>query len=188
MRIISGTFKGRKIERPQDNKTRPLKDLTKESIFNILTHSNKLKINLINSKVLDLFSGVGSFGIECLSRGAKKVVFVENYSDVLLILKKNLNNLKSNSDYKIIKQNIYDNFFFKNLEREFDLIFLDPPYKENKLEIIFRGIKDNEILSENGIIIMHRHKDEEEILIPGLEIIEKKTYGISKILFFSFLK
>ncbi len=188
MRIISGIFKGKKIERPQDNKTRPLKDLTKESIFNILTHSNKFKINLTESKVLDLFSGVGSFGIECLSRGAKNVIFVENYSEVLKILKKNLNNLKCNSVYKIIEKNIYDNFFFKNLETDFDIIFLDPPYKETKIEIIFKAIKESEILSENGIIIMHRHKKEEEILIPGFEIIEKKTYGISKILFFSFLK
>ena len=69
MRIISGSFKGKKIFEPIDNKTRPLKDLTKESIFNLIKHSNKLKINLINSKILDLFSGVGSFGLECLSRG-----------------------------------------------------------------------------------------------------------------------
>ena len=93
MRIISGSFKGKKISDPKDIKTRPLKDLTKESIFNIIKHSNKLKVNLSNSNVLDLFSGVGSFGIECLSRDAKKVVFVENYSGVLQILKKNLKNL-----------------------------------------------------------------------------------------------
>ncbi len=188
MRIISGNFKGRKIERPKDNKTRPLKDLTKESIFNILAHSRKFKVNLIDSKVLDLFSGVGSFGIECLSRGAKKVIFVENYKEVLEILKKNLNNLKSNIVYEIIDKNIYENDFFERLEREFDIIFLDPPYKDNKLEIIFKAIKESEILSENGIIIMHRHKKEQEILIPSFEVIEKKTYGISKILFFSFSK
>ena len=79
MRIISGLFKGKKILEPRDNKTRPLKDLTKESIFNIITHSNKFKINLIDSYILDLFSGVGSFGLECLSRGVKKVVFIEYY-------------------------------------------------------------------------------------------------------------
>ena len=66
MRIISGSFKGKKILTPNDDKTRPLKDLTKESIFNIINHSNKFKINFSNSSILDLFSGVGSFGIECL--------------------------------------------------------------------------------------------------------------------------
>ena len=88
MRVISGFFKGRKILEPNDEKTRPLKDLTKESIFNILKHSNKFDINLNNSIILDLFSGVGSFGIECISRGAKKVIFIENYKNALLILKK----------------------------------------------------------------------------------------------------
>ena len=95
MRIISGTYKGRKIQQPNDNITRPLKDLTKVSIFNILTHSNKIKVPLQESKVLDLFSGVGSFGIECLSRGVKEVTFVEKYNKVLPVLKKNLLNLKT---------------------------------------------------------------------------------------------
>ena len=78
MRIIGGRFKGKKILQPKNKQTRPLKDLTKESIFNILNHSNKFKISVENSIVLDLFSGVGSFGLECLSRGARHVTFVEN--------------------------------------------------------------------------------------------------------------
>ena len=76
MRIISGLFKGKKILEPRDILTRPLKDLTKESIFNIINHSNKIKISLEKSCILDLFSGVGSFGLECLSRGSKEVVFI----------------------------------------------------------------------------------------------------------------
>ena len=76
MRVISGSFRGKKILIPKDKKTRPLKDLTKESIFNIIEHSNKLKLDFSNSHILDLFSGVGSFGIECLFRGVKKVFFV----------------------------------------------------------------------------------------------------------------
>jgi len=106
MRIISGTFRGKKILEPKDIKTRPLKDLTKESIFNILNHSKKFKINLENSEILDLFSGVGSFGIECLSRGVKSVIFVENYNGVLPVLKKNLQNLKSIENYKVIEKDI----------------------------------------------------------------------------------
>ena len=90
MRIISGLFKGKKIIEPKDLKTRPLKDLTKESIFNIISHSNKFKINIDKANILDIFSGVGSFGLECLSRGARYVTFIENYKSVVLILKKNL--------------------------------------------------------------------------------------------------
>ena len=95
MRIIGGSFKGKKLLQPNDSKTRPLKDLTKESIFNIIHHSKKFNINLSSSVVLDIFSGVGSFGIECISRGVKNVVFIENYRNVLTVLKKNLINLKS---------------------------------------------------------------------------------------------
>ena len=78
MRIISGNYKGKKILPPKDKLTRPLKDLTKESIFNIIKHSKLLEVNLENSNILDLFSGVGSFGLECLSRRAANVTFLEN--------------------------------------------------------------------------------------------------------------
>ena len=106
MRIISGNFKGKKILEPKDKETRPLKDLTKESIFNIINHSNKFSIELEKSYVLDLFSGTGSFGLECLSRKAKHVCFVENYVGILPILKKNLSNLKTVKNYSIIEKNI----------------------------------------------------------------------------------
>ena len=75
MRIISGKYKNKKIILPKDKLTRPLRDQVKESIFNIILHSNLLKIDLRNSKILDLFSGSGSFGLECLSRYAKNIVF-----------------------------------------------------------------------------------------------------------------
>ena len=103
MRIISGSFKGKKILEPKDNNTRPLKDLTKESIFNIILHSKKFNVDIENSKILDLFSGVGSFGLECISRGTKKVFFVENYIGVLPILKKNLASLKRSQTLKLLK-------------------------------------------------------------------------------------
>ena len=106
MRIISGSFKGKKILQPKDIKTRPLKDLTKESIFNILSHSNKFQSKISGSTILDLFSGVGSFGLECLSRGAKHVTFIENYKEVLPILKKNLLSLKLDKNYHISEQDI----------------------------------------------------------------------------------
>jgi len=183
MRIISGKFKGKKILTPKDKNTRPLKDLTKESIFNIIIHSKKININLENSNVLDLFSGVGSFGIECISRGAQKVIFVENYHNVLPILKKNLDNLKFEKNYEIIQNDIYQNFKIEKLKDKFDLIFLDPPYKDKNLINILNNIYKNKILKNEGIIIMHRHKQENDLLPDFLSIAEEKKYGIAKILF-----
>ena len=86
MRVISGNLKGKIIQNPTDKNTRPLRDMVRESIFNILDHSNKISIKMNNAKVLDLFSGTGSFGIECLSRGAAEVIFFENYFNSLKIL------------------------------------------------------------------------------------------------------
>ena len=183
MRIISGVFRGKKILQPLDTATRPLKDLTKESIFNIIKHSNKFKIDFEKSNVLDLFSGVGSFGLECISRGVKSVTFVENYKEVLPILKKNLNNLKSINNFKIIEKDILNDLNFNSLNQKFDIIFLDPPYKDKKLLMILNKIIESKILSNNGIIIMHRHKKELDEFPKNLKIIEEKKYGISKIIF-----
>ena len=183
MRIISGIFKGKKIFEPKDASTRPLKDLTKESIFNIIVHSNKLKIDIKNSFVLDLFSGVGSFGIECISRGAKHVTFIENYNGVLPILKKNLSSLKIDEKYQVIEQNILNGINLKNSINTFDIIFLDPPYKEKNLKKILDNISSEKLIKDNGVIIIHRHKNEKDQLSEYLKIIEEKKYGISKIIF-----
>ncbi len=185
MRIISGSFKGKKILEPKDSKTRPLKDLTKESIFNIINHSNKFKLDFSNSNILDLFSGVGSFGLECLSRGAKKVVFIENYKEVLPLLKKNLTNLKKLNNYEIIEDDVFNKNTFFKINYRFDIIFLDPPYKVKNLDSIFEYIVTNKICNNNGIIILHRHKNEKDIFSKKFKIIEEKKYGISKIIFLS---
>ena len=78
MRIISGKFRNTRLFIPLSKETRPLKDITKESIFNTLIHFKKLPFKLKNAKILDLYSGTGSFGLECLSRDASKIIFVEN--------------------------------------------------------------------------------------------------------------
>ena len=187
MRIISGTFKGKKILEPKDIKTRPLKDLTKESIFNILNHSNKFKIDLEDSNILDLFSGVGSFGIECLSRGVKSVIFIENYNGVLPVLKKNLQNLKAIENYKIIEKDINNGKIFETLDKKFDIVFMDPPYKDKNLNLLLENLKNIKILNKNGIVVIHRHKNEQDIISRNFKVIEEKKYGLSKIIFLSLL-
>ncbi len=186
MRIIGGNFRGKKILEPKDKETRPLKDLTKESIFNIVKHSNKFLVELNDSEVLDLFCGTGSFGLECLSRGAKYVTFIENYAGILPILKKNLNNLKNLENYKIIEKDILNNLNYRNFEKKFDIIFLDPPYKQNNLSLLIDSMLDNKILKTNGIIIIHRHKRQNDKFTEKFKILEKKKYGISKIIFGSY--
>jgi 16S rRNA (guanine966-N2)-methyltransferase len=186
MRVIGGRFKGKKLLEPKDKETRPLKDLTKESIFNIINHSNKFSIEIKKAYVLDLFSGVGSFGIECLSQGADHVTFIEKYDGVLPILKKNINNLKSEINYEIIENDILNNFEFKSLKLRYDIIFLDPPYKEKALKNILNTIIEKKILKDNGVIIIHRHKKEIDEFPKNFQLIDEKKYGISKIIFGSY--
>mgnify|MGYP001162555460 FL=1 len=183
MRIISGKFKGKKILLPKDKLTRPLKDLTKESIFNIIKHSNLLSVELENSKVLDLFSGVGSFGLECLSRGSASVTFLESYKDVLSILKKNIDNLKQNNFTNIIEKDIFNESTLTLLNHKFDIIFMDPPYKEKRLSVLLNIIIKLKLLKSSGFIIIHRHKKEEDQLPTKFNFIIKKNYGVSKIIF-----
>ena len=183
MRIISGNYKGKKILLPKDKLTRPLKDLTKESIFNVIKHSKLLDINLENSNILDLFSGVGSFGLECLSRGAANVTFLESYKEVLTVLKKNIDNLKQQDSSSIIEKDIFSENTLKALNDKFDIIFMDPPYKEKKLADLLNTIIKLKLLKNNGSIIIHRHKKEEDVFPNEFKIIIEKNYGISKIIF-----
>ena len=183
MRIISGDLKGKKILLPADKLTRPLKDLTKESIFNIINHSKLIDVSVEKANVLDLFSGVGSFGLECLSRGALFVTFLENYKEALTILKKNIGNMNQQNFSKIIERDIFLENTLKLLNSRFDIIFMDPPYKEKKVLNILNTIIKLNLLKENGVIIIHRHRKEEDTFPEKFKTIINKNYGISKIIF-----
>ena len=187
MRIISGTSKGKKLYEPKDLLTRPLRDLTKESIFNIICHSNKFNVALEDANILDLFSGTGSFGLECLSRGSKHVTFVENYKKILPILKKNIIGLNYEKNSKIIEMDINNSLSFKVFQNQFDIIFLDPPYKEKKLFQMLENIVQFNLLKDEGVVIIHRHKKEIDKFPKRLKIIEDKLYGISRVFFGSYI-
>ena len=185
MRIVGGTFKGVKIFEAFDKNTRPLKDLVKESILNILEYSKDSRINLNNSLVLDLFSGTGSFGLECISRGATKVYFIENYDQSLEILHKNINKLKCEKKTRVFNEDAFN--FFENKEElknvKFDLICLDPPYKEENIKIILENIAKLKLLKESGLIVLHRHKKTKDDIGNKFIIKRSVKYGISKIIF-----
>ena len=184
MRIISGLNKGKKLVMPNDKLTRPLKDMAKESIFNILTHSKYINFNIKDSNVLDLFSGIGSFGLECISRGSKFVFFLENYPPVLEILKINISNLGYQKKSKVIDIDAFkiNNSIFKN-DQKFHIIFCDPPYKEKKIELLIENIIQMNILEKNGIIIIHRKKDDLDTYPKKFKIIDTKNYGLSTFIF-----
>ena len=188
MRIIAGDYKGRKIFEPLDKETRPLKDLTKESIFNILEHSKNERISIKKSNILDIFSGTGSFGLECISRGASKVYFIEQYKPSIKILTKNIEKLNCEKKIKLFTENVFDIKKIKKIrENKFNLIFLDPPYKEKNINLLLNEIHEIKILVKDGIIVLHRHKKSSDNFDNKFKILRIENYGISKIIFGKFI-
>ena len=181
MRIISGSLKGKPINFVRNSTTRPLKDSVKENIFNILKHSNQIKIDIEQSNILDLYCGVGSFGLECISRGAKEVTFVEKDKVALNILKKNLEKISISNQAKIINNNTEN--FLKICKSKFNVFFFDPPFADKNFVESLMLIKQNKIFLDNNVIIIHRDKKNNENLKNYINIITTKNYGRSKIIF-----
>ena len=186
MRIISGFLKGKKIEFLRSTVTRPLRDFVKENIFNIINHSNLINIKLKNANVLDLYSGVGSFGIECISQGAKKSTFVESDYTALTTLKKNLSDLKIEDYADVCSEKTISFFKKENKKNEFEIIFLDPPFAEDFFMDELKLIKNSLAYKKKHLIIIHREKKTMDNLDKTLNIFLTKNYGRSKIIFGNF--
>jgi len=186
MRIINGFLKGKKINFLKSNTTRPLRDFVKESMFNVLIHSNLINISLENANVLDLYSGVGSFGIECISRGAKKSVFIENDKKALFVLKKNIEHLKIEGKINIFETKISSFLSKIDKKKKFEIFFFDPPFTQDFFIEELKIIKNNNIYTKNHIIIIHRENKSKDDLSEIMNVIMTKKYGRSKIIFGNF--
>jgi len=182
MRIIAGKFKGKPIMFLKSLDTRPLKDSVKENIFNIISHSKLIDVVLNNSKVLDLYSGIGSFGLEALSRGAKKVTFIEQNKVAINILRKNISNLSVQSNVELFSAEI-DNVLEGEKIDKFDILFMDPPFADKSYIETIKLIKKKRMLKKDNLVIIHREKKTEDNLEDVLNIFLTKTYNRSKILF-----
>jgi len=172
MRIIGGKIKGRKLSSVKHQRIRPTSERVRESIFDILSFFVK------GANVLDLFSGTGALGIEALSRGAKRVVFIEKSSKATKLLKENVNKLGLKEVTMILPLEIEKGL--KNLSKKgeiFDIIFMDPPYDKGLIKPTLYKIIDFGILKKEGVIVVEHTARERPSPIFGLEIIKEKHYG-----------
>ena len=181
MRIISGKFKGKPINFLKTKSIRPLKDSVKENIFNVLLHSNKINIQINNSNILDLYSGVGSFGLECLSRNAKKVAFVDYDKNAVGTLRKNLVKLSLIDKAELFNEKIEE--FLEHNKDKFNIIFFDPPFKDKIFIENLKNIKKKKFFKKEHLVIIHRERKCMDNFSIILNIKILKEYRRSKIIF-----
>lgn len=173
MRIIAGRMKGTKLFTLDGLNTRPTLDRVKEPLFSIIN------FNLDDAIVLDLFSGSGALGLEAISRGAKKAYLCDNSYEAIRIIKQNVEKTKAKESAIVVSKNFIkalEEFIFEKIK--FDIIFLDPPYKTNYAEQAIEIIVKNNLLADNGIIIIET--DEKEKVLEKLQSIDINMYDERK--------
>ncbi|VBB05672.1 n-6 adenine-specific dna methylases signature [Lucifera butyrica] len=173
MRIITGTAKGVILKGPAGNATRPTADRVKESLFSILGS------RIIDASVLDLFAGTGNLGLEALSRGAEKAVFIDQSLQSVALIKENARRTKLAD-----RTEIYKNDVFKAIDklsqtgRSFDLIFCDPPYNQGLITAVLEKVAFYTILNpEAMLIIEHSRHEMINSELPSFQILRTEKYG-----------
>ena len=167
MRVISGKYKGKNLLGFNINGTRPTMDRVKESMFSMI------QSNIKDSVCLDLFAGSGSLGIEVLSNGSRKCFFVEKNNEIYRILERNLNGI---DNYVLLKKDYKDALkYFSENNIKFDIVFLDPPYKLCFINDILNYIHDNNLLSNDGIIVCEY--ENENVSSDVFEVFKFRKYG-----------
>lgn len=148
MRVITGKARGVVLKTPDGLQTRPTSDRVKEALFSIIN------FDIPGASVLDLFGGTGQLGIEALSRGAKRAVFVDERDDACKLIKENLKRAKLLDDARVIRSDYMA--YLRQCREKFDIILLDPPYAEVFLENSLKIITEIDILQSGGIIVAER--------------------------------
>ena len=148
MRVITGKARGVQLKTPEGMTTRPTTDRVKEALFSII------HFEIPGARVLDLFGGTGQLGIEALSRGAKRAVFVDSQESACKLIRENLSRAKMQQDGQVVRSDYLQ--YLDRCREKFDIILLDPPYAEVFLENALKRITEIDILESNGIIVAER--------------------------------
>lgn len=181
MRVISGKARGTKLSSIESLSTRPTLDRVKESLFNIIQN------NLKGAVILDLFAGSGQLGIEALSRGADKAYLCDINRDAVKMIKQNLEKTKLKDKAVVINEDYKKALRILNTNEKFDIIFIDPPYKEDIAVDSIIDIIHESKLKENGIMIIETDEIERDLReinkIENIKIIDQRKYGRASLIF-----
>ena len=179
IKITGGIFKSRTLE-TISSYVRPTSSLKREAFFSILnSYMLKNQINLFEKKVfLDLFAGIGTMGLEAISRGIDKAIFYENNTDVIKVLKNNCEKFCKKKQYNIIKENIE----ISNLDLDFkniSIIYIDPPYLKYDIHKILYFLQNK--INKHSIVGLETSINDNFIIPKKLKLINKKIYGVTNI-------
>ncbi len=178
MKIITGYLSGRKIDFIKSKSIRPTKNIVRKAIFDVLREW------IVGKKVIELFAGTGILGIEAISNGAEKVIFVEVEKKCIDLIKKNLKQLNIEEKAEVKKGYVEDMIEqFKDIK--YDLIIIDPPYdySEEKIGKIINKVVKFNVINKNGIIVYEHRKDSKIFEINGIEIYKRKNYGKTEVIY-----
>lgn len=178
MRIIAGKYKGRLIQFPRH--IRPTQDKVRQSIFDVLA------VVVKGSRVLDLFAGSGAFGLEALSRGAASVLFIDNDRRSSRLVRRNLDTLGLAQDKAV--EGVFTQDVFRGIKilsrkkREFDLVFLDPPYHKELAKKALKTLGSSGILAPRSFVLVEHSKKDDLGAFPGtLKLIKEFAHGDTKV-------
>jgi len=173
MRVITGEARGRKLITLEGDDVRPTTDRVKESLF------SSIQFDIIGARVLDLFSGTGALGVECLSRGAKSVDFVDNNIEAIKIIKQNLEGIKG--EFSVTKSDFLQFLSnAKNANKQYDIVLPDPAFDSDYGSKAIEYILNNDLLSNDGIIMYEKlNTTPFNLTKPGYSVKEKKYLTVS---------
>ena len=180
MRIIGGDAKGRRLSLPKGCRIRPTSDRIKEALFNLI-HP------ILGKSFLDLYAGSGNVGLEALSRGATKAVFIERNPALINVIGENLHECGFSGRYEILALDVRQGIrLLENKQEVFDILFADPPYEKGLIEDTIRLIGKSSLVSQDGLTVMQHSIREEIIDLGPFELFDQRRYSDTILSFLKF--
>lgn len=190
MRIIGGVYRGRALTAPEGRATRPTSERVREALFNILSHGldqNREAPLPRDARVLDLFAGSGALGFEALSRGAARVLFVDNAPAARAAIRENIENLQAAGATKLYRRDAANlGPMESNCGGPFDLAFIDPPYHCGLIEPALSGLREGGWLNPDAVLVIEMAADETLPEQSGYTELDQRIYGDTMLVFLKF--
>ena len=179
MRIVSGKYRGLSLATPKDARIRPTSDRVREALFNVLAHNDfETGFTLVGARVLDLFAGTGALGLEALSRGAAFVMFVDDHFESRGLIRRNVEAAHATGISKIWRRDASAlGDMPANANGPFNLVFIDPPYRQGLAARALAGLVAGGWLSRTAVLAVETAAEEDLPLPAGLAIADKRAYG-----------